>query len=426
MKTKLLCPKCESEMRIVHEGRKTYFLCEKCGFTLKRMRKQKKEVKKLSKEEQIQKFKELAKKYGIDEQNIDFESIVDGKLSYGENLERIREEIKKLNPELIVEDFNPEKEEARFNEHLRKVMEEEFQNDIERIKERSTPELDKYFRTLKELIRITIKSDLTGLIVFGEAGLGKTYQVLKTLGEEGLKINEDFVYVSTHITALELFNLLYKFNDRIIILDDCEKLLEDLKTIGILKSALWSSVGKRYVFYYSTTDKREAPEQFEFKGKIILLFNRIPTRYREVIESLKSRVLNYNLSFTYEEKIKIMYELAKIYKIPFKVVDFIKERTNPATNLNFRTLLQLNLIQKYYQENPSEMNGKSWELIAQDIFEQNTDPIMKVVCELMKSSNLSVKEQVKKFTERTGLGRTSFFYYKAKLKGKVKSWNEYN
>jgi len=422
----LKCKECGEDLKLVHEGKKVYLICENCGNVIKAKKEKKVERRKLSKEEQIEKIKEYMRKRKIPLETIDLEAEVDGSLTFEENLKRIKEKLKVIDDSIVEDEFNEEKAEILMNEHLRKVMQEEFQKDIERIKKKSTPELDKYFRVLKEMIKIVVKSDLTGLIIYGDAGLGKTFQVLKTLGEMGLKVQEDYVYISTHITPLELYNLLYKYQDRIIILDDCEKLLEDLKTVGILKSALWSSVGKRYVFYYSTTDKREAPEQFEFKGKLILLFNRIPSRYKEVIDSLMSRVLTYKLDFTYEERIKIMYELCKLYNIPFEIVDYIKERTSPATdNVNFRTLIQLNLIYKYYKQNPSELNGSGWKVIADDMFKQNTDPIMEVVCELIKSG-LPVKEQVRRFTEKTGLGRTSYFYYKAKLNGKVKSWNEYN
>jgi len=423
---KLMCG-CGGEMSIVHELNKTYFVCSRCGKTLKpRPRERIADERRLTKEEQIKRFKQLAKRYEIATDLIDWEAIIDGDLSYEENLPIVKNEMKKIEPKIVDDEFNIEQAEVLFNEHLKKVIEEEFKHDIDEIKSRSNPNLDKYFYALKEMLKIVVNGKPSGIVVFGDAGLGKTFITLQTLAELDKKVNEDFVYISTHITGLELFNMLYKYQDKVVILDDCERLLEDLKTVGILKSALWSSVGKRYVFYYSTTDRREAPEQFEFKGKLILLFNRIPTRYKEVIDSLISRVLTYRLEFTYEERIKIMYELCKVYKIPNKIVDFIKERTTPATdNINFRTLVQMNMIYEYYQQNPSELNGLGWEKIAGEIFEQSTDPIMEVVCEVIKS-NLSVKDQVKKFAEKTGLSRTAFFFYKAKLNGKVKSWKEYS
>jgi len=186
-------------------------------------------------------------------------------------------------------------------------------------------------------------------------------------------------------------------------------LLLDEKTIGILKSALWSSVGKRIITYYTTSEKLEAPEEFEFRGKVILMLNKIPKRNKEIIESLLSRVLTYKLDFSYEERLKIMYEMAKILKIPLEVVDFLKSKFTPALkNFNFRTLIQLNIIKQYYNEN------ENWKNVAEKLLEQNIDRKMKVVWELM-NSNLSVKEQVERFREMTGMSRATFFRLKARI-----------
>ncbi|HDH45395.1 MAG TPA: hypothetical protein ENG66_08475 [Thermococcus sp.] len=414
---KLICQKCGNEMREIHEDGKTYWVCDKCGNVVKPKKKKRKEKKrKLTKAEQIEKFRKLAKEKGIPADLIDFESIVDETLTYEENLRRINEELKKHNPELSLEEVDMEQMERDFREHYRKMIIEEFNKDIEEIKKRKTPELEKYFYTLKELVKITVKGDISGLIVHGEGGLGKTYTVLQTLAELGMKFGSDYVYLSTHITPLELYNLLYKYNDRVVVIDDVEKLLQYEKTIGILKSALWSSVnGKRVITYYTTSNKLEAPEEFVFEGKIILILNKIPKKNKEIIDSLLSRVFSYRLKFTYEERMKIMYEMAKVFNIPFKIVDFLKEKFTPALqDFNFRTLMKLNLIYKYYQANPSQLNGSSWKVIGEKLLEQNTNPILQKVWELVNSSK-TVKEQVKEFTRETGMSRATFFRYKAKL-----------
>ena len=366
-------------------------------------------TRKMSKKEMIRRLKKFAEKQGIDTDLIDFEALVDETLTYQENKERIIEEVKKLKPEYVNSEIDLEAMEIQFREHYRKVLMEEFNHDIEQIKQRKTPELDKYFGVVKELVKIVVNGNATGLIVYGEAGLGKTYTILQTLAECGKKLGEDYIYISTHITPLELVNLLYKYQDRIIVLDDVEKLLLDEKTIGILKSALWSSVGKRIITYYSTSEKLEAPEEFEFRGKVILLLNKIPKRNKEIVESLLSRVLTYKLDFSYEERLKIMYEMAKILKIPLEVVDFLKSKFTPALkNFNFRTLIQLNIIKQYYNENPN------WKNVAEKLLEQNIDKRMKVVWELM-NSNLSVKEQVERFRELTGMSRRTYFRIKARI-----------
>ncbi len=79
------------------------------------------------------------------------------------------------------EDDRREKQLKEKEEEIRKKMIEEFNKSIEEIKQKSSPEVDKYFETLKEMIKIVIKQKITGMVIYGEAGLGKTYVTLKTL-----------------------------------------------------------------------------------------------------------------------------------------------------------------------------------------------------------------------------------------------------
>ena len=367
----------------------------------------------MNKKEMIRRLKQWASNF-IETDIIDFEALVDEKLSYQENKEIIANEIKKLKPNAFVEmeDIKAivETNEMVYNEYINEQMRQEFENALEEIKQKQTPELEKYFKELKEMVKAVVKTNLNGLIVYGPAGWGKSFQVLTTLHEMGLKEREDYVYISSHMTPLELYNTLYKYRDRIVILDDVERLLENLTTLGILKSALWSPVGKRYVYYYSTTDKLEAPEQFEFTGKIIMLMNRIPDRYKEIVDSLMSRVLVYKLEFDYETKIKAIYEFAKVVEIPLDIVDFVRENVSETSKkLNFRTLIQLKEIYQYY-------NGiDEWKKIAKKILEDDEeDEIMKIVYEIIQKP-IPVKEQVKEFIERTGMSRATFFRYKAKV-----------
>jgi hypothetical protein len=287
---------------------------------------------------------------------------------------------------------------------------EEFEKAIEEIKEKKTPEIDKYFSTLKELIKITINGENNALCLVSEGGLGKTYQIFKTLSELNLKLNQDYIYISSHITPLELYHILYNHLDKIIILDDVEHLLDNITTIGILKSATWSAVDKRIINYYTTSEKLKAPSEFEFKGKIIMCLNKIPETNKEIIESLLSRIITYRLKFDYQTKIQIFYEIAKILNIDFELIDFIKENTNEATeNLNFRTLIQLNWIYKYYKNN----NG-DWKPLIKEFLSEKKDDILEVVLELIKSGK-SVKEQVRLFKETVGLSERTFYRYKSKL-----------
>ena len=414
MMIELRCPKCNGLMKIVYEKNiPKYAVCQNCGYVIKLKKpKREKEEKKLSKGEMIEKLKEFAKKY-VNVDLIDFNSIVDSSLSYEENLERIKEEIKKINPNIVFDEFDEEKANVEFKKHYEEQMRLEINEMIKKIKESKNSNLDKYFRPLIELVKVVVKGEEFGLIIYGDGGLGKTYSVLKAMSELNLEYGTEFIYVNSYVTPLELYNLLWEHNGKVIILDDVEKLLKDEKTIGILKACLEANLSnKRIVSYFSTTNKLDAPEQFEFEGKLIIIMNEIKNSKKSV-ESLISRVLTYELNFNYHERIQIMYELAKELNIPFELVDFVKENVTPAnTNLNLRTLKHLYNIYSYYKANG---NQEKWKELAKTFLMQGEDKVLKVVWELM-NSNMPVKEQVKVFLERTGMSRRTYFRYKAKLK----------
>jgi len=296
---------------------------------------------------------------------------------------------------------------------IRKQIMEDFNRTIDRIKSNSSPQVDRYFSPLKELIKIVAKQDLNGLIVYGEAGLGKTYVCLKTLGELGLKAGDDFSYVSGHITPIELHNHLYKFRNKISVIDDVEGILNDPKVLSILKSALWSSFDKRYVSWNSQTHFLNAPKEFEFRGKVFLLMNRIPPR-NEVLNSLLSRVLTYNLKFDHRTRLEVMYEISKLFNLDLEVVDYLRSRYTPAfENFNFRTLLQLNAVRRYYDQNPPS-NGVDWKTITDELIRQSTNPTANEVWRLINSEK-SVAEQVREFEDITGYSRRTFFRVKTRL-----------
>ena len=284
----------------------------------------------------------------------------------------------------------------------------------EDIKRNKSVELDEKFKLPKELIKIAVNQKQS-LILVGESGLGKTYLTLKTLKEMNLKNEDDFIFINSYLTPLALYKKLYEFRNKTIVLDDCENILTDNTSISILKSATFNSVGKKLVSYFSTTEKLEdTPTTFEFSGTLIILLNRIPRKCNYEVKSLIARCLNYDLKFSWKEKVVILYMMAKNLNIPSRIVDFIKANSSEAMELNFRTLIQSNLIFEYYRQHPSENNGRSWEIVVKELLFRSENSYLRILIDL-ENSGKSVEEQVKLWNEKTGLGRRSFFLYKKKV-----------
>jgi hypothetical protein len=172
----------------------------------------------------------------------------------------------------------------------------------------------KQHEILKKYISGLSQGLATSLIVVSKAGTGKTETVIKTLEDLGYQEGRNYRYLSNYITPVELYLALEDINDlqepKILILDDCEQVLENKKTIGILKSALWQTPdGKRKVYWQSGTYKVKN-QKIEFTGRIILLLNEIK-KEKAIISALKDRSFFYEFDLKPHEIKSLILERAK-------------------------------------------------------------------------------------------------------------------
>lgn len=260
-----------------------------------------------------------------------------------------------------------------------------------------------YFERVGDYISTLQKSKNThSLFLSGRPGIGKTTAVLYYLVKHGLKPIKDFVYYNTHTSPLTLYMTLYNNKDKIIIFDDMQKLFKDEISRNMFLSCLWSPTGKRIVNWNSivTMDRYEMPKRFIFEVKVIAMVNKIPAN----MEGIRSRCFNYELNFKHKEILKILDIVASEKKMPDEIMKFIRKNTNEANEVNLRTLIKLNDLYS---------NSNNWEKLAMEQLELNPD--LQTLIKIMKSVK-SVTEQIKLFTNETGLQRRTYFLYKKELK----------
>ena len=145
---------------------------------------------------------------------------------------------------------------------------------IQRISER--------FEILEEMTKATLSSDIRAMIVVGPPGVGKSYGVEKQLERANTfdvikDLPPKYVIVKGAMTAIGLYNMLYKYSDKgnVIVFDDCDTVLLDDLSLNILKAAL-DSGKKRTIFWNSDSSylRREGiPDKFDFKGSAIFITN---------------------------------------------------------------------------------------------------------------------------------------------------------
>jgi len=243
-----------------------------------------------------------------------------------------------------------------------------------------------------------------GFLLFGKAGLGKTYSVIRAFRE----VKTNFVLLAGHITSLEFYHFLFENRNKHIVLDDVN-VLDNEQNLNMLKACL--SDNSRVVQYHTTSSKLKVPNKFLFNGSIVLLLNVVPKK-SESLKAVESRILTYELKMDYKTKIQIIFELAKQpYKEierdkRFKIAKWIKNNTNEATeNLNLRLLFNCYEFYRFDCEN--------WIKLAEKIIKTNEELYL-IVQGLVERD----------WCEKTGLSRRSYYNYKEKLL-KVQKCNDF-
>jgi len=203
--------------------------------------------------------------------------------------------------------------------------------------------INKRFEFLNDLVNMVLKKQMVSLLVTGDGGLGKTKTVMDAVDKAGLKENLDYYMVKGYSTAKGLYNTLYQQQDKLIIFDDCDEVLENEIARSLLKGAL-DSYDTRIVHWISNVISEEIPPSFEFTGAIIFISN-LPKE--KIFQPLLSRAANIDVRMTMEDKIKRMENI--LPKLMPKVnmdkkkesLDLLTDMRHECRDLNFRTLMKV-------------------------------------------------------------------------------------
>ena len=362
------------------------------------------------------KFKNWLKKAFKDNlDQIDAVSEWDRSLTISENIGIFKDKFSSMFDSEYVEEIRlsdmKDKEKTNKEFEMNEARKEEKEL-IENWKKSDYEEISiKSFDVPQHLIRMVCRKNANGCVLTGFGGSGKTFCAINTIKAEKI----EFEYQNSYATPLELFKWLYLNKDKICVLDDCEGIFNNPKSLAILKAVLWDTDGRRIVTMLTTDRYLEGtPKTFEFKGGVVILSNKI--KENEHISALLSRTMYYELNFTYKEKLKVMQEISKkAYKNTTQkdrdlALTMLINATDVTTDeLNFRSLIKTYELIQY--------NPKKAESILKSTIKAN-EP-MKLVMELLKN-NKSEQERIYEFFEKTGLHRSTYFGLKRQLKELMK------
>jgi len=146
---------------------------------------------------------------------------------------------------------------------------------------------------------------IRSLIISGAGGIGKTYGVTGVLEAERMTrqaqielmpdsgIEPLLVEVKGgYMTPLQLYKTLYRnrFANSVLVFDDCDVVLENITSIGLLKHAL-DTTDKRMITYASSAPElvdESIPFEHEFQGTVIFISN---VNFNGIIEHGRSKIV---------------------------------------------------------------------------------------------------------------------------------------
>lgn len=205
------------------------------------------------------------------------------------------------------------------------------------------------FDDMNNLTTMVAKDISPSLVITGQPGLGKTFNVTKTLAGLGFKENENFVHVKGRCTAAGMFITLFENSDKLIIFDDCDSVFKDGDAVNLLKGAL-DSYDKRVITWMTAKglkdqDGEMLPRSFNFTGKIIFISN-LPIA--KVDSAIRSRSFVLDISLTPQQLMKRMRDLLNVVEpdVDLKIKKDALSALNAAfkkfegVELNFRSLIK--------------------------------------------------------------------------------------
>ena len=160
------------------------------------------------------------------------------------------------------------------------------------------------FKYIEKLAAAAQKNQITGLIISGPAGVGKSFgveKVLERLNFQHLVANtgkEKFEIITGGTSPIGLYKKLWDNRDegRVLVFDDCDSALNDELMINMLKAAMDTKKKRKLCWMKESRTLAEEgiPNNFTFEGSIIFLtnlkFDHAPRKIAPHLDAIMSRV----------------------------------------------------------------------------------------------------------------------------------------
>jgi hypothetical protein len=222
------------------------------------------------------------------------------------------------------------------------------------------------FEFIRQFVRLLAKGAINSFVLTGSGGIGKTTAVMKTLSALGLQEDlpgedGDFMVIRGFSTPRALYDTLYQFKNKILILDDADAIFKDPIGANLIKAALDDKPVRVLNWSTARESDSETPTRFVYTGKMIFISNLSINQFPQAIISRSQKV---DVSLDNAEKLEIIAEVFKdidhAENEKQDVLDFVRENADAAKDLNIRSVVSLLTLRQEF--------GAKWARIAKYSF----------------------------------------------------------
>jgi len=294
-----------------------------------------------------------------DYDKFDVKAEYDSAISYDENKSAMRDKLK-----LLIKDVKSQAQQAvadqeRLEQESIKEAEKEVEEYNRNLVYDDKKEIDQFYQPIINGINKLCQGYSNLLFIKGRGGIGKSYQIRKSLVQN----KADFVEVAGEVTEAYLYRLIYENNGKIIWFKDVVKLLSGLGSINLLKSATETEDKKILTKNNYSKQQDDLPNTFVCKCKFIFDYNNIfGSQLKEDFEALATRGDYKEVPFCDEDVKQIMRLVAKDEKEK-EITEFIINQfeANNVVKLNLRTQWKAKRTKEY-----CESNNHDWKKVLSD------------------------------------------------------------
>lgn len=223
------------------------------------------------------------------------------------------------------------------------------------------------FVFIHKFVTLLSRGTINSFVLTGSGGIGKTTAVMNTLTKLGLREDMpnqpsgDFMVIRGFSTPRALYETLYQFKDKILILDDADQVFKDPLGANLLKAAL-DDKSVRVINWNTSREQDDGvPSRFTYTGKIVFISNLSIQQFPQAIVSRSQKV---DLTLNTEEKVDIIAEVFKSIdkntQHKSDVLQFVRDNAKKAKDLNIRSAVSLLVLRENF--------GDDWKRIAEYSF----------------------------------------------------------